>query len=238
MRRIAWLAVGVIGLCAGHARADAAEPAAAETLDDKKIQQNARQAVTAMDSQAFSDNPQWSAAAAVGTEFGIGTVIPSLHAPAYVLQGRLGFSIRTPSTWTIVLAGQIGVNMAFNAGDNATHYGYVVRVPLDATVETIYSHILDYAHRRYINIHTGILGGPDFLLAAQCQFGNCNYVQPAQSFGMGMRVGTSFSAGIRSAFGLFVTYQVNFADCSINTSNNACETWVSTLVWTLGWTLF
>jgi hypothetical protein len=182
-------------------------------------------------------NPQWQVAPSAGSEFGLGTIIPSLHTAAYQLQGRLGVSVRTPGNFALVIAGESGATLAFNAGNQSPYYGYLVRIPLEAVIEGIWSHMVSYEHSRWINIHAGVTTGGDLMLAAQCQQGNCNYIQPNIAFGLGVRAGFSFSAVRRSSLGVFITWHNDFAGCSEGAAGS-CSTWLSTLVLSLGWTLF
>jgi hypothetical protein len=176
----------------------------------------------------YRDVPTWSSAPSAGAEFGIGTVIPSLRTPAEQLTARLGVAIQTPSNWTFILAGR--------SGNSSPYYGYLVRVPFQPYVEAVCSQLVDYRGRRYLNFHFGLSGGPEFLLSAQCQSGNCGYVTPGSYWGLGVRAGLSYSAQVRSSIGLFVTLQNDFPSCA--TGSHCDYVWLSTLTWSLGWTLF
>lgn len=178
------------------------------------------------------DVPKWSIAAAAGTDFGFGLAIPTLHSPAYAFNLRLGAAIRTPANIVFVVAGQSGVNMAFNAGSLESRYGYLVRIPLDLVIEGIYSDLVDHSARSYVNFHVGALIGGDFLLAATCNVGSCAYIQPSSTFGLGGRLGVSFSTRQRSGFGVFMTLHNNIAQSTNETRG------VATLIWSFGWTSF
>jgi hypothetical protein len=184
----------------------------------------------------YHDVPAWRSAPSAAAEFGMGTVIPSLRTPAEMLLARLGIAIETPTSWTIVLAGQTGVTMAFNTGGSTPFYGYLLRVPFQLFGEAIWSQLMEYKGRRYLNFHLGLGGGPEFMLSAQCQSGSCGYVTPNVYYGVGVRAGLSYSAQVRSSVGLFVTWQNDFAGCA--NGSNCDYNWLSTLTWSLGWTLF
>jgi hypothetical protein len=196
----------------------------------------AAQAEQANNSHAYRDVPQWRGAPAAGTEVGYGVVIPSLRAPEYSFQGRLGLALETPSRITLVLAGLTGVTIAFNTGGGSPFYGYLVRIPLMLAPEIVYSRLVNYANKRFLNLHMGLAFGEDFVLAAQCLQSACNYVLPSTYFGLGARVGLSYSAVERSAVGLFVSWMNDFAPCPASTPN--CTTALSTLTWSVGWSLF
>jgi hypothetical protein len=222
-------------LC-GSARAGSAEQSAVQQADPALVQKAQRDA-EAKDPRVYSDVPQWAVDAAGGLEFGMGAAVPSLHAPAYVMHVKLGASIHTPGNFAFVIAGQSGINMSFNGGSGSPQYGYIVRIPLDVTVDVIHSLILSDRKKWYLNIHFGGLAGGDFLLAAQCQTGECKYIQPTSTAAFGPRIGVSWSAARRSSYGAFVTWHNNVADCKV-AGNGACFYWLSTVVFTLGWTLF
>lgn len=191
----------------------------------------------AYDPYAYGSPPSQSIqfAPSAGAEFGFGAVIPSLHVPALQLQGRLGISVRTPSDFAIVIAGQTGLTAAFNAGGQSSYYGYLLRVPLEAVVEGIWSHLVSYENRRFLNVHGGVLGGTGAVLSAQCQGDACNYVQPSLAPAFGLRAGLSFSASTRSSLGVFVTWRADFPKCDPYATQ--CG-YLSTMMATLGWTLF
>ena len=187
------------------------------------------------DPHAYTDLPQLRFAPAAGAEFGLGTTFPTLRTPAFELEGKLGISIRTGTDVSIVLAGQSGVTLAFNTGNATPFYGYFIRIPLEFAPEVIYSRILDYHRLRYINLHFGGAVGGDLLLAAQCVAPDCNYIQPAIGFGLGARIGISYSAVERSSIGVFVDWHNYWASCA---QGATCLNYLSSLVWSLGWTLF
>ncbi len=217
---------------------------AARGADDSVPQTSAQtarlvevEASAGSNAHAYSDVPEWRAAPAAALEFGYGNVIPTLKAPAQGLLGRLGVAIEAPDSWALVLAGESGVALAFNTGGSSPNYGYVVRVPLAVAFEVIRSQLLDYRHQRYLNFHAALDGGPEFLLAAQCTSGACKYITPSTYEGVGLRLGVSYSALTRSSIGAFVTWHNDFAGCT-ESSSTPCFNWLSTLMWSIGWTLF
>jgi hypothetical protein len=221
---------------AGDARGgnDAPPP---ETTAPEDLGPELEQMAESANPHAYRDVPQWRAVPAAGTELGYGAVIPSLHVPTYSFGGRLGIAFETPSRVALVLAGATGVTVAFNTGSSSPYYGYLIRVPLMFTPEVIYSRLVDYKHKRFMNFHVGIAAGGDFVLAAQCLEGACNYILPSTYFGLGARIGLSYSAVERSAVGLFVSWQTDFAPCPPSAEGN-CATTLSTITWSLGWSLF
>jgi hypothetical protein len=226
----------LVGLSAVTVGAPARAQSATEGAADANTEIRARQQVRAASAE-YLDRPQWRVAPAAGAEFGYGTVYPSLHTASFALHGRIGVALQSPDNWTIVLTGQSGLDVAFNTGSLSPQYGYLIRLPLDLSTEAIYSMLIDYRHRRYLNMHLGLVGGPELLLAASCNQGDCKYVQPNMYWGVGPRVGLSYSAQERSSVGLFVHWHSDFASCPPD-SGDACATWLSTLGVSLGWTAF
>lgn len=229
---------------AGAASADtAATPPANPDLGAQQsaVQQSAPSAAPATQltsANAYSGGGGWTFAPAAGAEFGIGTVVPTMHTPALQVQGKLGVAWHGPS-WAFVAAGQGGVAAALNVGSATPYYGYLVRVPFELALEAIYSHYVSYTQRLYINLHMGGLIGTGFILAATCNAGNCAYLQPALTTpSWGLRSGLSFSSGVRSSMGLFVTWHNDHVACPVGTPGAGCTTWLSTVIWSVGWTLF
>jgi len=200
----------------------------AATLDQAQAEAN---------THAYRDIPQWRAAPAAGTDVGYGALIPSLRAPAYSLQGRLGIALETPSYATLTFGAITGVTIAFNTGSSAPFYGYVIRVPALVGPEVILSRLVSYRNKRFLNFHVGGAVGGDFVIAAQCNSGACNYVLPSTYLALGARVGLSYSAVERSAVGMFVSWQSDFAPCPPSAQGN-CMTNLSTVTWSIGWELF
>jgi hypothetical protein len=212
--------------------------AAPSTTADPDVEQAVRltEAQEPDNAHAYRDIPRWRSAPAAGTEFGLGVVVPSLHVPVYAFQGRLGVALETSSRVAFLLEGMTGITVGFNTGGSSTDYGYLVRVPLMFTPEIVYSRLVDYRNKRFMNFHFGLGVGGDFVLAAQCLQEACNYITPSVYFALGARAGLSFSAYERSAVGLFVSWQNDFAPCPPASQN--CSTALSTFIWSVGWSLF
>jgi hypothetical protein len=188
-------------------------------------------------SHAYRNIPQWRVAPSAGTTVGYGVEVPSLHSATYSFEGRLGVAVETSDRVTLVLNGMTGVTLGFNTGSSSPFYGYLVRVPLLAAPEVIFNEIVSYRNKRFLNLHIGALVGADFLLAAQCVAGACDYILPGTYFALGARAGLSYSAVERSSIGLFVTWQTDFAPCPPS-AQASCATGLSTLTWSIGWSLF
>lgn len=205
---------------------------------DPRVQQQV-EARLASNPHVYSDTESSGTfTSSAGAEIGLGTTIPTLHTAAFQIQGRLGVAVHASPEWSILLAGQSGITLSLNTGSANPFYGYLIRIPFELVLEAIRSSQLSYVHRRYINVHFGAVGGPQFILAASCLRGACRYIEPTLAGGLGPRVGLSYSAGSRNSVGLFVTWHNDFASCPVASESKSCTTWLSTLMWTLGWTLF
>lgn len=232
-----------LSLAPASARAadDAANGAPAQPALDTQIEQKVKEQVEAqLGANPYAYAPEEKAvsvAPAAGAEIGLGATIPTLHTAAMQAQARLGFSFRLTPQWSLVTAAQSGATFALNTGSADPFYGYLLRVPLELAVEVIDSNLVSYRHRRYVNVHLGFLGGPQLVLAASCNRGQCAYIQPTVAWGVGPRFGLSYSAKTRNAIGLFVTWHTDFASCPVGAAQT-CAKWISTLVWSVGWTLF
>jgi hypothetical protein len=172
-------------------------------------------------------------APAAGVEVGFGPAYPSFHAPIGQMVLRLGVAFHVAPGLAIAGGGEGGVALA--VGNGASEYGYLLRVPLKVYTDVIYSRMLDYRSRRYVNLHMGGSIGQEFALSAQCLSGTCNYVPASMYVGFGFRVGLSYSVASRSAVGLFVRFDNDLAQCNGATD---CKSYIQTYTWNIGWTLF
>ena len=186
---------------------------------------------------AYGNGDEAPVAPSAGIELGFGAAIPTLHTTPLQAQLRLGASFHLPRSWSLVVAGQSGITFALNTGSADPYYGYLIRVPAELVVEAIDGLLVSYRHRRYVNVHYAVVGGPQFMLAATCLRGNCDYIAPSVAFGVGPRLGLSYAAKSRNSVGVFVTWHNDFASCPVGSPSH-CTSWISTLIWTLGWTLF
>jgi len=193
--------------------------------------------------RADVDRP-WALYPSGAVDVGYGSTIPSIGngTPIFQLLGRLGFALHQSPSSSWILGAQTGAAFGFNTGSSndtsqPPKYGYLLRAPFAMFGEYIYSRSINSANSWYINIHGGLEGGPEFLMAAQCKDDTCRYIQPGGYWGVGARTGASFSYKERSALGFFVSWHNDFASCAVTEGDN-CASWLSTMILSLGWTAF
>jgi hypothetical protein len=163
-----------------------------------------------------------------GLDFGLGTLIPSIHAPLFHLGMRMGFAYRLSSLpLTGVITGGFGLDAAFTGGStDSGEYGYLVRLPLTLMLELIHSQ-RSFSRGEWHH-HFAIGTGGELAVGAACANGACNYVPGNTYYDLFTRAGLSYSVAERSSVGLFVTPHFTFASKNV----------ITTVVVSLGWTTF
>jgi hypothetical protein len=185
---------------------------------------------SALADPAATEPPPSIVRPAGGLDFGLGTLIPSIHAPLFHLGMRMGFAYRAQSVpLTGVITGGFGLDAAFTGGStDSGEYGYLVRLPLTLMLELIHSQRSDTFSKGEWHHHFAVGTGGELAVGAACANGVCNYVPGNTYYDLFGRVGLSYSVAERSSVGLFLTPHFTFASKNV----------ISTVVVSLGWTTF